>query len=526
MPSPERRAIEGFLQIVDKDKRAVPMKLNPVQATFDEEMTGRDHVPKARQMGISSYVLALFTIRCLSRDNTRAVVISHDKESTERLFAKVRFFIDNFRGPRPETGFASKRELTFPKTGSSFYIGTAGARKFGRGDTITDLHCSEVAFWDDPGSLTAGLFQSVPRKSGTIILESTGNGREWYYRRVMRAEEGKSRYRNHFFGWLEFPEYNIVLSEKQEQEVLNTLDVSLDEPELVAAGWTPGQIQFRREKLDDMDFDTELFKQEYPTTLDECFRSTGASIFNKVLYEQTENWQKSSRFLSVLYGHPNPSYVYAIGADVSGGVGKDRSVAHIGCLTTNEQVGEWVSDRCSPDDFAKVLAELGRAFNHAYITVESNNHGILTLSDLRGLYPIYLIHKVQSPTQNTTPETALSKLGVLSTSRTRPLLIGSLRRAVATVYTIHSPLLKDEMDTFVEKETGKMEAQEGSFDDRVIAAAAMQYSWERAALLLTPRNVPSMVEAVDPFSFEGIVEEMRLRGKRVYPMESHIRSVH
>jgi hypothetical protein len=38
-----------------------------------------------------------------------------------------------------------------------FYIGTAGARKFGRGDTITDLHCSEVAFWENAKELTAGL---------------------------------------------------------------------------------------------------------------------------------------------------------------------------------------------------------------------------------------------------------------------------------------------------------------------------------------------------------------------------------
>jgi hypothetical protein len=58
--------------------------------------------------------------------------------------------------------FASKREFTFPKTNSMFYIGTAGARKFGRGDTITDLHCSEYAFWENPVDLFSGLTDAVP----------------------------------------------------------------------------------------------------------------------------------------------------------------------------------------------------------------------------------------------------------------------------------------------------------------------------------------------------------------------------
>ena len=79
------------------------------------------------------------------------------------MLGKVHYMLDNIKGPAPTTKLANRNELSFPKTNSYFYIGTAGARKFGRGDTITHLHCSEIAFWQDPKSLVSGLYQAVPR---------------------------------------------------------------------------------------------------------------------------------------------------------------------------------------------------------------------------------------------------------------------------------------------------------------------------------------------------------------------------
>ena len=187
-------------------------------------------------------MLALFTVRCLYKENTRSVVISHDKESTERLFKRVKFFLDNMRGPKAVQETSSKREFSFPKTDSVFYIGTAGGRKFGRGDTITDLHCSEVAFWDNAKDLTAGLFQAVPR-TGYIGMESTGNGRNFFYRRIMDSAKGTGRYKLHFFDWLCFPEYDLELESEQEEEILSTLDDDIEEPYLYdEVGLTPGQL--------------------------------------------------------------------------------------------------------------------------------------------------------------------------------------------------------------------------------------------------------------------------------------------
>ena len=516
MATKERLIIESLLCIPDKHSdRDLPFVLNSAQAALDARLTGRDIIPKSRQRGISSYFLARYLVKCLSERNTRAVVISHEKESTQRMLARVHYYINTIRGPKPVIKNASKNELTFPKTNSMFYIGTAGAKKFGRGDTITHLHCSEVAYWEDPESLTKGLFQAVP-EHGEIAIESTGNGvGNWYHRHAMRAVSGHSRYRLHFFGWLDDPDCWRDCTPEEAAHIMANLDPDLEEPELVERfNVRPEQIKFRREKLEEMDFDLRGFKQEYPSTLDECFQATGSSIFHKVHFVPTDRWQRDGNFW-FLEGHPNPRRRYIIGADVGGGVERDNSVAEIIDLETLEQVGEWVSNRVAPDDFAHVLKRLAELFNDAYVVPESNNHGILTIATLKRVYKPWLIfkHKLDGD--------RLSDEGVKTTARSKPLIVGKLRSALAAGLVIHSELLRNELSTFVEKDDGKLEAEEGCYDDRVIALAMAVYGRDKAAIMLQ-EPPPPRVEVVDPFSLEAIIKELRERKQGGSPISSHV----
>jgi hypothetical protein len=509
MRSPEALVIENLFMIPDKQGRDVPFTLNSAQQRLDRELTLRHLVPKARQEGVSSYVLALFTVRCLHKRNTRAVVISHDRESTERLFRRVKYFLENLRGPKPVLEFASKREFTFPRTNSMYYIGTAGARKFGRGDTITDLHCSEVAFWENPKELFSGLSDAVPR-TGQIILESTGNGKNWYYDRCMGALEGKGRYNYTFLDWQSFHEYDLPVSEEEEKRILGNLDSRLEEDTLVGEhGLTAGQIKFRREKLEEKDGDLDLFRQEYPMTIDECFRSTGRSIFHKVNYRPLpNNWLRISSELWGIKGHPKPQFHYVLGIDASAGVGADNSVIQIICLEQCRQVGEWVSDRVEPDVLGRKAASLGRYYNGAFIVVERNNHGLVTLHVLREEYSTGHIYK-----ERVNPINPLMNYGFYTSSTTKPLMIGNLRTALAEKeggLVIHSPALKGELDTFIEHPNGKLEAEEGYKDDRVIALGMAVVGFRRAAIYqhIEP---PKPAEIYDPFTLDAIVDEMRGR---------------
>lgn len=540
MATKERLIIESLFMIADKEGNDMPFILNPAQAKIDSYLTGRDIIPKARQEGVSSYYLARNLAKCLSKRNTRAVVISHETEATQRMLGKVHYMLEHLRGPKARIQNSSKNEITFPKTNSMFYIGTAGSRKFGRGDTITDLHCSEVAFWDDPKSLLTGLFQAVPI-SGEISIESTGNGvGNWYHRAVMQADSGdimpgmKRSFRLHFLDWASFPEYRNKLTDKEKQEVLDSLLVDLEEPELLEYGLDAEQLAFRRDKLAELDWDLSSFKQEYPLTLDECFQSASRSIFQNIKYKKSQKWVRVDANTHALKGHPDERYTYMVAADVAGGVGGnsnfentkrtnegDRSIAHVFCLETGEQVYEYASNSVSPSRFGQHIVYTARYYNHAYVSVESNNHGISTLDKIKDMkYPLNLIYTTNRRSKSGDEAEGLNSLGVRTTTKSKPMMVSELREAIQDWMTIYSPALRDEMSTFVEHENGKLAAQEGCFDDRVMAAAIAAYTWDRS-LLHTRKREKKVDPALSPFTLEAMLAELR-REKSDLPIPSYL----
>lgn len=504
----ERVIIESLFRIANKDREDVDFILNDAQAQIDLRLSGRDIIPKARQRGVSSYFLARYLAICLSRKNVMAVVISHETDATQRMLAKVHYMLKNIKGPKAITKNMSKNEITFPKTGSAFYIGTAGARQFGRGDTISHLHCSEVAFWPDPKKLTAGLFQAVP-VSGEIAMESTGNGvGNFYHRTCMRASENKSRYRMHFLPWHTEEEYTLDVTPEIAKAIMENLNPEWEEDQIVEDyGLDAGRIAWRRMKLEELDFDLRIFKQEYPMTLDECFQSTGGSIFQNVRFvDKGHEWRQTETNLHELVGHPRKGAIYALGADVSGGVGKDRSVIEVIETQQMEQVAEWSSDSIAPDVFAEKVAYVGMRYNGALAAVESNNHGILTIKELLGMYPTGKVVRGERT------DTILD-YGLRTTAQTKPLMIGNLRKVLVALLTIHSSVLRSELQTFIEHENGSMSAEEGCFDDKVMAIALAAYISAKAIMMGTIHDMPAGIPEIDPFTMKAIISELnRQRG--------------
>lgn len=525
MPTPERFVIESLFTLVNKAQEAVDFKFNSAQQKIDNMFAQRMIIPKARQEGVSMMFLARATVKCLGVKNTRAVVISHDAEATAKLLDRVKYFLENIKGPKPLLKRNSTNEITFPKTNSTFYIGTAGARAFGRGDTITDLHCSEVAYWPNPKKLISGLFQAVPKVHGRISVESTGNGAgDWYHSACMRAATGQSSFKLCFLPWQTFEEYTLYPTVEEALTVMESLREDLEEQQLVKQyGLTAGQILWRRMVIeDDCDGDLYAWNKDYPSCLADCFQIAGGGIFQKVRYVETPDWIKSeqdSQF-HMLKGHPQPALHYAIGADVGAGVGKDNSAAEIFCLETEEQVGEYLNNRIEPDVFAHKLAKLGRTYNEAYISCESNNHGILTLKELTRydhevVGPLYPAHKVYrtpgiSRKSGSDQVKRLIDLGVRTSVRSKPIIIGELRTALSNTATIHSVVLKNELSTFIEHEDGTMGASENCFDDTVMAAGMAFFTRSKAALVLLDRPIqPEEIPGHKvPFSLESMIHEM------------------
>ena len=516
--SPIGQVIEGMFRIYTKSGEDVDFILNAVQRKFDAEMTGRDRVPKARQLGMSTYILARFFACCLLYKNRRCVVISHDIQATQIALAKVHYMIENIKGPAPVIKTSSRNAISFPKTNSIFYIGTAGNAEFGRGDTITNLHCSEIAFWPDPKSIVAGLYQAVPY-DGEIIEESTGNGvGNYYHKQCMNSYQGEEdadalatgqrRFKLHFFNWIGWHEYRVPLTAEQAERVMANLVEEMEEPQLVEEyGVEPEQLVWRRAKIDEFEGDLRLFKQEYPATLDECFQATGHSLFQKATYVLNPFWKQQES--DGHYWEDEKAFgqrrgrIYAIGVDPAGGVGLDYSVIDVIDVMANKQVAQYRNNRIDPDQLPLKIKYIGERWNEAFVTIESNNHGMVVILEFKKIYPIHLIYTHVQDTDK------LLEYGFKTTAKTKPLLINTLRAEFNAGLVIQSIVTKSELSTFAEQDNGKLEAESGCHDDTVMSLAICCLGAQKSTIKLQAEAAAAekYKRDISPFSLEGIIAE-------------------
>jgi hypothetical protein len=469
-----KELIESSFFVIDKESKDTEFKLNKAQERFLEDMTGRDLILKARQLGFSTLVLAIFTYDFLFKKNSVSMSISYETGAAQKLLDKVKHFIEPLGVP---LRYNSRNEMFNEAMGSSFYIGTAAAVTTGRGQTINNLHASEVAFYPDADTLMTGLLQSVP-KDGNVIMESTANGMgNLFHREWKRGEEGEGAYTTHFFPWSADPEYTAFVEP----------GTSLKGDDRVLAdkhGLTRGQVAWMNQKKKEFKTDDE-FRQEYPLAPQEAFISSGNPAFDMhSLSEMMDRCKKPKRtgnlvgnkyhmdiedtdrgFLAI-YEEPRDMDEYVIGADVAQMV--DFSSAHVIKKRTAEVVAVW-HGRLDPKDFGKELERLGYYYNNATIAVERNNQGIATLAQLNESYYPMLFYRDDV---TDTGENSTSKLGWETNIRTRPILISDLGTMIRTrdIHCWDEPTI-DECMTFVRGKNGKEEAQSGCHDDRVISLA-------------------------------------------------------
>lgn len=478
-----KEVIETSFPIVNKQAEEIPFILNKAQNRFLENMTGRDIILKARQEGFSSLILAMFAYDFLFKPNSVSVSLSYEAGAAEKLLDKVKLYIKNLGVPMK---YNSRNEMYNEAIGSTFYIGTAAALNTGRGQTITNLHASEVAFYKDGYKLMTGLLQSVPR-TGRVILESTANGMgDYFHKEWNRGVGGDGAFTPHFFSWKDHDEYQIPIdhSFKPTQE---------ETTEMIEYGLSKEQINWKREKV--KQFKTiDEFNQEYPITPEVAFISSGNPVFdikvlNRMVKVATEPKQRGNLIgtRTRLTLEPNPKgYLsiwelptqmdqYVIGADVA--ESHDYSVAQVISMKRMEVVARF-RGKLPVDAFAKELERLAYFYNTSLLGVERNNQGLAVLVVLNKLYYPNLFYKEDT---NDVGESSVSKLGWTTDIRTRPVMITDLGMYIRNNdIIIHDKTTLNELMTFVRTDDKPMgEAQSGCFDDTVMALAISVQMYRR-----------------------------------------------
>ena len=485
------------LKIRTKEGEIQPLVLNPAQELLQEavdkqfEAEGKIRVVilKARQQGLSTYVGGYLYHNVSQQKAKKAMVVTHTADSTRALFDMTRRYHEHVPELlKPHTRYSSRKEISFDVLDSSYVVATAGADSVGRGETLSHVHASELAFWpkSSANDIWNGLVQAVPNVKGTAIFaESTANGVTGTFHDLWRgACEGINGFVPVFIPWFTDPTYREPVPENfertpAEEELVDLYDLD-DE-----------QLMFRRQKIAQNGLD--LFRQEYPSYPEEAFLTTGRPVFNQEqLTNQLEDTRDITERLALegdeLVDHPrgellvyrmhDPGERYVIGADVSMGLSQgDYSVAQV-LDSRKRQVAVW-RGQVHPDYFADVLYALGFYYNEALVIVENNGHGILTCTRLGKDYAYPNFYTETVVDKITDKET--TKLGFTTTAKTKPLIIDELRAAVReNEIELNDKTTIREMMTYIVTQSGSMEAEGGCYDDCVMSLALVNHIHEGA----------------------------------------------
>jgi hypothetical protein len=519
----EADAVRKLFFIQNKDGVKVPFVFNNAQLKLDsvDNPYGRTRIiiAKARQLGFSSSILSKFTIRCLGNEGRHAVVMSHEADATQRLLDRAQYYLKHMRGPKPMCGRNSRQELYFPKTESTYFIGTAGSRAFGRGDFVTDLHCSEYAFWPEPERHATGLFQAVPW-SGRIYIESTGNGRnnDFFYYWTNAEQMG---YQRLFCPWFETDEYEL---DPPSSDGVWRPDCGKHNARLLDLKHkyklSDRKMAWYEMKFKELREDWRMMQQEYPSEAEECFQATGGTVFNNVNYTYNPLWQADKLFGYYCYhltNHPQPNLHYAVGGDPSGGTGHDDAAIVVFCIETNEQVFELSSNTINPLEFAKLLIDVGNLYNTAYIVCEANNHGAAVIPYLKTHYPQHMLFKSKLATR-VTP----ARFGWYNTRLTKHQIIGLMQEWLDQVSLYGLGTVK-ELKAFEETPEGDFK---GRSDNLVIATGLAMMGLKRFSHLrteyLTPRPaLPEKPKSYMYYTFDEIMENLeKRRHASIFPKQT------
>ena len=490
--------IEHCLSIKTKNQQTVLLHLNTAQTMIHDRIKKlralgkpiRMIILKARQEGVSTLCEALIFERTARFENTNSLIVAHEPESTDAIFAMSKLFYDLLpTWAKPMRRYDNKKQMVFenpnekerandPGLRSRMVIATAEKAKVGRGLTLHNFHGSEVAFWKNAKDLMLSVLQAIPNLPNTaVFLESTANGfggdGEYFYKTVQDVLAGKSEFELVFLPWHLMDEYSLALTgDKEKIKFSETLD-EYEKSLKTSARLTLEQLNWRRWAIQNLTGgDIEKFKQEYPATIEEAFVASSKSVIPKQYVEAQGKFTRSPiRKLDdiLIYEEPNPRHFYSLGADPSEGIGQDDSTITIIDKMTGREVGSYIG-QIQPDLFAKKIKQAAELFNDALAIVEINNHGLAVINALKGEYSNLYQRTVFDKQTNTKRK----ELGWKTSQTTKPLMVDDFIAGLRDEdIGLSSQTTVSQMMTFVhtnESSRYGMGAESGQKDDALISA--------------------------------------------------------
>ncbi len=396
-------------------------------------------VGKSRKIGITSYFEARFTWISQFQRGAFLPVISQGEKEAMKVIADSRFIWEHLP-PHVRADLVQDNAtlLKFRDGGTIEAFPATG--KAGRSYTGTEILFDEADYHDDFEASYNALLPLIGDTGGKMFLVSTFNPDkvDSVFRQVYRRASNRL-----FLGYFE----------------------------------RPGRTQAGYEAAGKLASNQYYFEKENARTEEEALApSRIRAYFNldaltSMLTECREPVEMRLGGLIRIWRKPVVGARYVGAGDVCWGHASAYSCFPIADWQTGVQMAE-IYGRPEHDEYAKAIADLTTEYNKAYFGVEANGETTERsgLNVINKLITLGLGDRMYHHGENWRDDER--QRGCLTTSATRPVILGELEEAVRLRQVV--PMCRDavgEMMSFVRNEKGRAEATTGAYADHVMAWA-------------------------------------------------------
>ncbi len=438
--------IENYVKIITLDKGFVQISLYPFQrqAVKDINDNRRVIVKAGRQVGKTTMVVGYILWYILFNEDKFVAILANKAPTAREILNRIKIAYEAL----PlwlQQGVRTWNKGDIELENNCRVMATSTASSAIRGYSISLLYLDEFAFV--PSNIADEFFTSVypTISSGTqskILISSTPNGMNHYYRMWTEAVEGQNGFKHIEANWRQVPGRDQAWADDQRRIL--------------------GEEKF----LQEMECE---FMGSAGTLLSAAALKSLA--FVKPLHT-SENGIK-------IYNQPQEGHNYIIVADTSRGKGLDYSACVvIDCAIPYRVVATYKDNNISPLVYPSILKKMGDYYNQAYALVEINDNGQQVVDSLFEDYEyenILSTVDIKSKIALTWGYGNKSNRGIRTTKSVKRLGCSIVKNLIEQQKLIIEDFdIIAELSTFIAKGTS-FEADDGSHDDLVMCLVL--FSW-------------------------------------------------
>ncbi|MCK4787647.1 MAG: terminase family protein [Desulfobacteraceae bacterium] len=491
--------INNFGTIQDrKTEKPIPFKLWPAQVSAVEYILKYILliILKARQLGLTWLVVHYVVWRAIFNYNELIIIISGDNETYAVEFLdRVKFVFDNLPDrfkpkvmKRNETTLAFGEEVTDKKTGITKIKGLKSVIKSlpptasaGQSKTVSLLVLDEAALNRYVKKIYAAAAPTLEHAAGRCIVISNPNkdkpGWGWVRDIYTGSMAGLNRFARLFLDPFGVPTRGPNFIQEQldagldEEDRIRMYPLTEEEAISAATGSYFGQVLARHNSFEPGVKGFLLPENADPKCSDGKFeedQKKGIMTIWEYPYDMQEGWDGIGW-----------SKRYAIGSDVSEGLGGDDSTLYVMDRLTNRVVAKVASNRIDADEWARVTWLVANYYH-------SNGKPTLSCTERNGAgqTTVKRLYKLGAPQYvKVVPDTEgkgyTKQIGWTQTQQSKHELMGDFKAYLrATDQPIWDGRLIDQCSTFIRHDNGRLGHEDMKNDDDVFGAAlALQASY-------------------------------------------------